>query len=74
MSRCVGAEREHSQTDSPSWPMEIVCTIDIMLSLCMGVGQAAGIFLSCFYEFESTLIQEFKLLCEFGLFQEFCEI
>jgi len=23
MSRCAGAGREHSKTDSPSWPMEI---------------------------------------------------
>jgi len=29
---------EQSQAASPSWPMEILCTIDIMLSLGMGVG------------------------------------
>jgi len=33
MSRCAGAEREHSQTSSSSWPMEIFHTIDVMLSL-----------------------------------------
>ena len=37
-ARCAGAGRKNSQTDSPSWPMEIFHTIDSMLSLCMGVG------------------------------------
>ena len=53
--------------------LEIFQTIDIMLSLQMGVGQGAGIS-SLFHEFESSLVQEFKLFCEFGLFfREFHE-
>ena len=38
MSRCAGAGREHSQAASPSWPMEILLTIDVILSLWMGIG------------------------------------
>jgi len=33
MSRCAGAGKEHSQTASPGWAMEIFHTIDVMLSL-----------------------------------------
>jgi len=33
MSRCAGAGREHSQAASPSWPVEICHTINVMLSL-----------------------------------------
>jgi len=33
MSRCAGAGREHSQGASPSWPVEIFHTIDVMLSI-----------------------------------------
>jgi len=43
----------------------------------MGDGQGAGIYLSLFNEFKSSLGQEFKLFWEFSLFQEFrdiCEI
>ena len=42
ISRSAGAGREHSQTDSPSWPVEIVYTIDVMLNLWIGVGREAG--------------------------------
>ena len=43
MSRCAGAGREHSQTDSPSWPMEIFHMIDVVLSLWRGVSWGARI-------------------------------
>jgi len=33
MSSCAEAGREHSQTASPTWPMEIFHTLNIMLSL-----------------------------------------
>jgi len=33
MSRCAGAGREHGQTASPSWPIEIFHTINVMLIL-----------------------------------------
>ena len=46
MSSCAGAEGEQSQTDSPSWPMEIFHTIDVMLRLWIRVGWGAGIL--CF--------------------------
>jgi len=46
MSRCAGAGREHSQPASPRWPMEIFHTIDVMISLLMGVGWAAGMLFS----------------------------
>ena len=42
-SRCAGAGREHSQAAGPGWPMGIFHTMDVMLSLWMGVGQEAGI-------------------------------
>jgi len=45
MSRCAGAGKEHSQTASPSWPVEIFHTIDIVLSLGMGAGWGAGGYL-----------------------------
>jgi len=73
MSRGAGAGREHSQAASPSWPVEIFLAMDFMLSLGMGVGQRAGIFLcsSHFREFEPSLVWEFELFWEFGLFREF---
>jgi len=43
MCRCAEAGREHSQTDSPSCPVETFHTIDAMLSLGMGVVWGAGI-------------------------------
>jgi len=43
MSRCAGAGREHRQAANPIWPMEIFHTIDITLSLWMGVGLRAGV-------------------------------
>jgi len=48
--------------------MEIFHTIDVMLSLCMGFGQGAGIGSSVFCGFESSLVWEFKLYWEYGLF------
>jgi len=52
MSRCAGAGREHSQTPSLSWPVEIFHDTDVVLSLYMEVGQGADIplfipFFSC---------------------------
>jgi len=47
--------------------MGIFHTIDVMLSLSVEVGWGAGIFLSRFPEFESSLGQEFKLFWEFGV-------
>jgi len=58
-SRCAGAGREHSQAASPSWPVEIFHTMDIMLSLSMGVGQG---------DRNLPFFSEFKLYHEFGLF------
>jgi len=74
MSRCAGPESDHSQAASPRWPIEIIHTIDIMLSLLVGTGQQAGISFSLFYGFESSLVWEFKHFQEFVLFQEFHEI
>ena len=37
-------------------------------------GQESPFFNSLFCEFESSLVWAFKLIQEFGLFQEFCEI
>jgi len=39
-----------------SWPVEVFHTMDIMLSFGIGAGQAAGILLSCFHEFKSSLV------------------
>jgi len=39
MSNCRRAGTENSQTPNPSWPMEILHIIDIILILWMGVGQ-----------------------------------
>jgi len=36
-SRCAGAGREHSQAAGPAWPTEIFHTMDVMLSLWMGL-------------------------------------
>jgi len=48
--------------DSPSSPMEIFHTIDIILSLQMGVGQRAGaLWSSHFHEFESSPVRDFEL-------------
>jgi len=53
MSRCAGAGGGHSQTDSPSWLMEIFHAVDIMLSVGMGfVGGRKLSAVSCFCEFE----------------------
>ena len=38
MSRSAGAGRQHSQAASPSWPMEIFYTIDVIISLWMEFG------------------------------------
>jgi len=65
----AGAGREHSQTASSSWPLEILHTIDVMLSSRMGVGQGAGISSSLFCEFETSLVQEFELFWEFRDFR-----
>jgi len=46
MSRYTRAGREHSQTVSPSWPVEMFYTIDVMLHIKMGVGWGAGILSS----------------------------
>jgi len=64
MSRRAGAGREHSQAASPRWPMEIFYTTAIRLSLLMGVGWGAGICSALCHKFESSLVQEFKLLWE----------
>ena len=37
--QCAGAGREHSQAASPSCPVEIFHTMDIRLSLLMGIGR-----------------------------------
>jgi len=65
MGRCAGAGREHSQAASPSWLMEIFYTIEVTLSLQMGVDQGAGTFPSHFHEFKSSLVWECKLFQEF---------
>jgi len=41
MSRGAGAGREHSQAAAPRWPVEIFHSIDVMLSLSMGIGWGA---------------------------------
>jgi len=70
MSGCAGAGREQSQAASPSWPVEIFHTTDVVLGLRMGVGQGAGICFSLFCEFKSSLGWEFELFWESGLFWE----
>jgi len=65
MNRCAGAGREHSQTASPRWPMEIFHTIDVNLSLLMGICLGAGICPSLFCEFEFCLVLEFQFFGEF---------
>jgi len=54
----------------PSWPVEMLCTTDIILSLQMGVGWGGcrNLSFSHFHEFESSVVQEF------GLFGKFCKI
>jgi len=54
MSRCAGAGRKHSQTDSLSCSMEIFYTIDITLSLLMAIGGGREEGIS------SSLVQVFK--------------
>jgi len=44
MSRCTGTGKEHSQAASPSWPMEIFYTIDILLNTYTRGGWGAGTF------------------------------
>jgi len=62
LSRCAGVRREDSQMASPSWPKEIFHTMDLMLSLGMGVvhGTGSSLCSSRLCEFESLLVQEFK--------------
>ena len=64
-SGCAGAEMQHSQTDSPSWPMEILHTTDVTLSVWMGVGQGAEVWSSLFRGFRSSLVWEFEFFWEF---------
>jgi len=71
MGRRAGAGREHGQAE-PGWPMDIFHTVDIMLSLRMGVGRAAG---SLFFPLFSRSFNgiyffswEFDLFRELGLF------
>jgi len=67
MSRCAGDGKEHSQTASPSRPMQIFRTIDVMLSLHMGLAsRQEAINSSCFHQFESPFVWEFELSWEFS--------
>ena len=53
----------------PSWAMDIFHTMGVMLCLWMVVGSGAGIFfLFRVHEFKSSLVREFELFLEFGLF------
>jgi len=55
-SRCAGAGREHSQADSPGWPVEIFQTINTMLSLGTGLAcRQEAIGFSVFRGFELFL-------------------
>ena len=65
LSRCAGAGREHRQTASPSWSVEIFHTLDIMLCLWTGDGRGQeAIGSSLFCEFESSPVWEFKRFWE----------
>jgi len=72
MRRCAGARREHSQAVSPSWLMEILCTLDVMLSLLKGVGWGSR---SLLFSLSSNPLfsgsPNFSWSC---LFQGFCKI
>jgi len=66
MSGCAGAGRGHSQTASPSWPMEIFHATEVMLSLGMGVGWGGRELSARFFSgFKCSAVQEFKLCWEF---------
>jgi len=65
MSRFTRAGREHIQAANSSWSVEIFHTIDVMLSLGMGVGWGQESWLSCFCQFESSFVQDFELF--FGI-------
>jgi len=52
MSKCAGAEREHSQTASLRWPMEILHTIDVMFGFEGGLARGQ----------ESPLLPEYNLV------------
>jgi len=51
--------------------MEMFHTIDVMLSLRMGLGWGTGICSSVFHKFKSSLVWEFELYWEFGFLEEF---
>jgi len=44
MNMFTRAGREHRKAANPSWPTEIFHTIDVMLTIKMGVGWVAGTF------------------------------
>jgi len=78
MSRCAGAGREHSQADSRAdqWKYSITWTSCSVYEWGWQGGRKLSFFLF-FYEFESSLVWEFKLFWEFifgGEFAKFSKI
>ena len=72
MSRYWRAGRKQSQTDSLSWPTEILHTIDIMFSLWMGLAKGwEAIWYSGFHGSESPVVWGFELFRKFSKICEF---
>jgi len=77
LSRCAGAGRGHSQAASPGWPVEISHTVDIVLSLWMGVGRGGGSYhLLLFLWVQFLSCQEVWTFQGVGVFffLEFCNV
>ena len=68
-SRCAGAGREQSQTERQAgqWKYSIPWMSCSVYEWALARGQEAFCS-SCFHEFESSVVQEFKLLWEFIFF------
>jgi len=73
MSKCAGAGREHSQTDSQAgqWKYSVPETSYSVYEWGLTGGQGA-ICSSCFHEFETSLVWEFDLFQEFSEIHDFC--
>jgi len=74
MSKCAGAGRVHSQAAGPSWPMEILHTMDVMLSLSRGVDWGEKLFfVSSVFSLRLIFSMSSVFFHEFGEFCEICE-
>ena len=72
MIRSARARREHSQAASPSRPMEIFHTINVMLSLWRGVGVGKSVFSVVWVHWEFSLFSGVLQNLQFSRFHDCC--